>query len=152
MILAAYGDGLYKLLFFGHMASFLVAFAPAVIHPILGAQAKADGDPSALARLTGHMAGNGRRIHFPALIALGGFGLAMVFTSSDVIAFDQAWVSLAFLVWLAICGVVSGMLLPAERKVAAGDETALVPLERAGQIVTVLLVVTLYLMVWRPGA
>jgi uncharacterized membrane protein len=152
MILAAYGDGLYKLFFFGHMASFLVAFAPAVIHPIIGAQTKADGDPGALARLTGHMAGNGRRIHFPALIALGAFGLAMVFTSSDVIAFDQAWVSLAFLVWLGICGVVSGMLLPAERKVAAGDESALVPLERAGQISTLLLVVMLYLMVWRPGA
>jgi hypothetical protein len=152
MILAAYGDGLYKLFYFGHMASFLVAFAPAVIHPIIGAQTKADGDPSALARLTGHMAGNGRRIHFPALIALGAFGLAMVFTSSDVDAFDQAWVSLAFLVWLGICGVVSGMLLPAERKVAAGDESALVPLERAGQISTLLLVVMLYLMIWRPGA
>jgi hypothetical protein len=152
MILAAYGDGLYKLLFFGHMASFLVAFAPAVIHPILGTQAKADGDPGALARLTGHMAGNGRRIHFPALIALGAFGLAMVFTSSDAIAFDQAWVSLAFLGWLGICGVVSGMLLPAERKVAAGDESALVAVERAGQISTLLLVVMLYLMVWRPGA
>jgi uncharacterized membrane protein len=98
------------------------------------------------------MAGNGRRIHFPALIALGAFGLAMVFTSSDVVAFDQAWVSLAFLVWLGICGVVSGMLLPAERKVAAGDESAHVPLERAGQISTLLLVVMLYLMIWRPGA
>jgi uncharacterized membrane protein len=152
MIFAAYADGLYKLLFFGHMASFLVAFAPAVIHPILGAQTQADGDPGALARLTGHMAGNGRRIHFPAVIALGAFGLAMVMTSGDVIGFDQAWVSLAFLVWLAICGVVSGMLLPAERKAAAGDESAYVLVERAGQIVTVLLVVMLYLMVWKPGA
>jgi hypothetical protein len=152
MILAAYGDGLYKLLFLGHMASFLVAFAPAVIHPILGAQAKADGDSTALARLSGHMAANGRRIHFPALIALGAFGLAMVFTSGDVVAFDQTWVSLAFLVWLAMAGIVAGLLLPAERKVAAGDEAALVVVERGGQVVTLLLVVMLYLMIWRPGA
>jgi uncharacterized membrane protein len=152
MILATYGDGLYKLLFLGHMASFLVAFAPAVIHPILGAQTKADGDATALARLTGHMAGNGRRIHFPALIALGAFGLGMVFASDDVVAFDQAWVSLAFLVWLAICGIVSGVLLPAERRVAAGDESAQAIVERGGQIVTLLLVVMLYLMIWRPGA
>ena len=68
------------------------------------------------------MASNGRQIHFPALIALGGFGIAMVFTSDRVSAFDQTWVSLAFLVWLAICGVVSGLLLPAERKLAAGDD------------------------------
>ena len=152
MILAAYLDGLYKLLFLGHMASFLVAFAPAVINPILGAQTKADGDPAALARLSGHMAVNGRRIHFPAVIALGAFGLAMVVTSDDVIGFDQAWVSLAFLVWLAICGVVSGLLLPAERRVAAGDGAAQVLVERTGQIVTVLLVAMLYLMVWKPGA
>jgi uncharacterized membrane protein len=152
MILAAYGDGLYKLLFLGHMASFLVAFAPAVIHPILGAQTLADGDPSALARLSGHMAGNGRRIHFPALIALGGFGLAMVFASDEVIGFDDTWVSLAFLVWIGICGVVSGLLLPAERKVAAGDEAAQATVERAGQLATLLLVVMLYLMIWRPGA
>ena len=152
MILAAYGDGLYKLLFFGHMASFLVAFAPAVIHPILGAQTAGDGDPTALARLSGHMAGNGRRIHFPALIALGAFGLAMVFTSDDVIGFGDTWVSLAFLVWIAICGVVSGLLLPAERKVAAGDEAAQATVERAGQLATLLLVAMLYLMIWRPGA
>jgi len=152
MILAAYGDGLYKLFFLGHMASFLVAFAPAVIHPILGAQAQADGDPTALARLTGHMAGNGRRIHFPALIALGAFGLAMVFTSDEVIGFDDTWVSLAFLVWIGICGVVSGLLLPAERKVAAGDEAAQATVERAGQLATLLLVAMLYLMIWRPGA
>jgi uncharacterized membrane protein len=152
MILAAYGDGLYKLLFLGHMASFLVAFAPAVINPILGAETRADGDATAFARLSGHMAANGRRIHFPALIALGAFGLAMVFTSDDVVAFDQTWVSLAFLVWLAMCGIVSGLLMPAERKVAAGNESSLVVVERAGQVVTLLLVVMLYLMIWRPGA
>jgi uncharacterized membrane protein len=152
MILATYGDGLYKLLFLGHMASFLVAFAPAVVHPILGAQTQADGDRTALARLAGHMAGNGRRIHFPALIALGGFGLAMVFTSDEVIGFDDTWVSLAFLLWIGICGVVSGLLLPAERKVAAGDDAAQTTVERAGQLATLLLVAMLYLMIWRPGA
>ena len=152
MILAAYGDGLYKLFFFGHMASFLVAFAPAVIHPILGAQTQADGDAGAVARLAGHMAGNGRRIHFPALIALGAFGLAMVFTSDDAIGFGDAWVSLAFLLWLAICGIVSGLLLPAERKLAAGDASAQSVVERAGQATTLLLLAMLYLMVWKPGA
>jgi uncharacterized membrane protein len=152
MILAAYGDSLYNLLFLGHMVAFLVAFAPAVVHPILGAQTAADGDPGALGRLSGHMAKNGRRLHFPALVALGGFGLAMVFSSDDAIGFGDAWVSLAFLLWLAICGIVSGLLLPAERKVAAGDATAQPMVERVGQVTTLLLVVMLYLMVWKPGA
>jgi hypothetical protein len=45
----------------------------------------------------------------------------MVLTSDDVFSFGDTWVSLAFLVWLAICGVITGMTLPAERKLAAGD-------------------------------
>lgn len=150
MMFAAVGSTLYKLLFLGHMVAFLVAFAPAVIHPLLGAQAGRDGDPGATARLSGHMATNGRRLHFPAVIALGAFGLGLAVEGEW--GFDQTWVSLSFLVWLGICGVVSGLLLPAERKVAAGDPAAQAVVERAGQIVTLLLLVMLYLMIWKPGA
>lgn len=152
MVFAVYESGLYKLLFLGHMVSFIVAFAPAVIHPILVAQTKAEGDDGALRRQLGHQAGNGGRIHFPALIALGAFGLGMVLVSDPVWAFDQTWVSLAFLVWIAICGVISGMLLPAERKLAAGDDAAESTVDRAGQIAALLLLVMLYLMIWKPGA
>ena len=151
MVLAAFGDGVYKLLYLGHIVAFLVAFAPAVIHPIVTAQAKADG-PESLTRLGGHLAANGRRIHLPALIALGALGLGMVLVSDDVWAFDQAWISLAFLAWLAICGVVSGLLLPAERQLAGGDLGAERQVALGGQIVTVLLLVMLYLMIWKPGA
>ena len=152
MLLASYGSELYNVLFLGHMISFVVAFAPAVIHPILSAQTKAEGDDVAFRRQVGHQAANGRLIHFPALIALGGFGIGMVLVSDPVWAFDQAWVSLAFLVWIAICGVISGMLLPAERKAASGDEAAERLVERAGQIATVLTLAMLYLMIWKPGA
>jgi hypothetical protein len=76
----------------------------------------------------------------------------MVLVSDPVLDFDQAWVSLAFLVWIAICGVISAMLLPAERKAAAGDEAAELLVARAGQIATLLTLVMLYLMIWKPGA
>lgn len=151
MVFAAVGDGIYKLLYLGHMVSFLVAFAPAVIHPVLGAQTKADGEATLL-QVARHMADNGRRIHFPALLALGGFGLAMMLTSDPLYGFDQTWVSLGFLVWLAMCGVVSALILPAERKLAAGDLAAEVKVARGGQLVTVLLLAMLYLMIWKPGA
>jgi hypothetical protein len=150
MILAAYGSTLYKLLCLGHMITFLVAFAPAVVHPILSAQTARDGDPGALARLTGHMAANGRRIHFPSVVLVGAFGLGLVLEGGW--GFDQPWVSLAFLVWLGMGGVVTGLLLPAERKAATGDDSAQAVVERAGQITTLLLLVMLYLMIWKPGA
>ena len=152
MILAAFDDNLYRVLFAGHMISFVVAFAPAVINPVLFAKAKGDGDNAALGRLAGHLASNGRQIHFPALLVMGAFGIGMVLTSDPVWSFGDTWVSLAFLTWLAICGIITGLMLPGERKLAAGDASAEKVVERAGQLTTLLLLVMLYLMIWKPGA
>ena len=152
MILAAYGDSVFKVLFLGHMLSFAVAFAPAVINPILIAKLKAQGDQAALPRVAGILAGNGRQIHFPALVALGGFGIAMVLTSDPAITFGDTWVSLAFLDWLAITGIVSAVMLPGERKMAEGDLSAEKKVEVGGQVITVLTLLMLYLMIWKPGA
>jgi uncharacterized membrane protein len=152
MILAAYHDGLYKVLYLGHMLAFVVAFAPAVINPVLAAKVKRDEGDDGLARVAAHMASNGRQIHFPALIALGGFGIAMVMVSDPVFGFSDAWVSLAFLLWLAICGVITGLLLPAERRLAGGDREAEQKVALGGQIATVLTLAMLYLMIWKPGA
>ena len=150
MVLADITSGLYKLLFLGHIVTILVAFAPAVIHPIIGAQAKADGEAT-LRRLSEHMATNGRRLHFPALVLTAAFGIGLVLVSDEAWAFDQTWVSLSFLVWLALCGVVSGLIMPAERKLAAGDLDAERKIAMGGQIATALLLVMLYLMIWKPG-
>ena len=76
----------------------------------------------------------------------------MVLTSDEVFGFGDAWVSLAFLVWLAIIGVVLGLLLPAEKRMAAGDLTQEKKVAMGGQLATVLLLVMLYLMIWKPGA
>ena len=151
MILADYGDSVFKILFLGHILSLLVAFAPAVINPIMMAKLKAQGDQAALPPVAGVMASNGRYIHFPALIALGAFGIAMVLWSDPAFGFDQAWVSLAFLVWIAITGLVSAVMLPGERKMAEGDLSVEKRVETCGQIITVLTLVMLYLMIWKPG-
>jgi uncharacterized membrane protein YciS (DUF1049 family) len=151
MILAAYGDTLFKVLFLGHMLSFVVAFAPAVINPVMMAKLKSQGDYEALPKVAGIAASNGRQIHFPALVALGGFGIAMVLASDPAFGFDQAWVSLAFLDWLAITGLVSAVMLPGERKMAEGDLSVEQRVERCGQLITLLTLLMLYLMIWKPG-
>jgi hypothetical protein len=151
MILADYGDTLFKVFFLGHMLSFVVAFAPAVINPIVIAKLKAQGDHATLPKYAGIAASNGRTIHFPALIALGAFGIAMVLWSDPAFAFDQTWVSLAFLVWLAITGIVSAVMLPGERKMAEGDLSVEKRVEVGGQVITLLTLVMLYLMIWKPG-
>lgn len=151
MIVAAYRSGLYNVLLLGHIVSLVIAFAPAVIHPILSSQTETDGEP-VTSRVAMHMANNTRRVHFPAVVVTGLFGLGMVFASDGVWDFSQTWVSLALLVWLAISGIVSGLIVPAERRVAAGDAGASRQVQMGGQIATLLLLVMLYLMIWKPGA
>ena len=153
MILGAFNDSLYKLLFLGPHDLVRGGLRPGGGQP--GPRREGEGRTAttpALGRLAGHLAGNGRQIHFPALLCLGAFGIGMVLTSDDQFGFGDTWVSLAFLVWLAICGIITGVMLPGERKLAAGDASAEKVVERAGQLTTLLLLVMLYLMIWKPGA
>jgi phage shock protein PspC (stress-responsive transcriptional regulator) len=67
--------------------------------------------------------------------------------------FDQTWVNLAFIVWIAMNGVVHGLILPNERKLGAGeaDESVEKKVDLGGMLVTLLFLVMMYLMVFRPG-
>jgi hypothetical protein len=66
--------------------------------------------------------------------------------------FEQTWIWLGILIWVVLCGLVSGVILPAERKVAAGDLAAEKRIASAGGIATILVVVQVALMVMKPGA
>jgi hypothetical protein len=132
-----------------HIASIVVAFAPASVHPLLGRQF-GQGGPAAVQRFAAFAARNGQRVYAPALLLAGLFGIGLVL-ESDYIDFDQTWISLAFVVWIAMNGVVHGMILPSERKVAAGDTEAVQRLDLGGGLVTILFVAMLYLMIWKPG-
>lgn len=156
IVATALPDTMYRIMFLLHIAAVVVAFAAMVAHPLFASRSKADGE-GMVQRVSGYMAANGRMVHFPALVLVGLFGLGMVFSSkpdgSDeaLFGFDQAWVSLALLVWIAMCGVVSGFLMPNERKLADGDMEAEKKVMVGGQVVTVLFLVMLYLMIWKPG-
>jgi uncharacterized membrane protein len=150
---------MYKVMLFLHLVTVVAAFAAMVVHPLMDARSR-DADPGTRRSLLGWMAQNGRVVHMPALVLVGVFGLGMVFSSKpggegeNLWGFDQAWVSISLLVWIVMCGIVSGLLMPAERKLAAGDGDA-GALEKkvalGGQAVTVLFLVMLYLMIWKPG-
>jgi uncharacterized membrane protein len=143
-------DLFYRVLFLLHILSVLVAFAPAFVWPIVNAQTRRTGEkvPSGIAGLA---ARNTMTIHGPALVLAGLFGLLMVVTSDEVWTFSQTWVSLAFLVWFALLGVVFGLIFPTEKKIAAGDEAAERKMGMFGGIAHTLLLVMLILMIWKPG-
>ncbi len=151
MVLAAFRDGLYNVVLLLHIVAVLVAFAPAVIHPMAVARVKQASGEEALPPLARWMAANTKAVHVPALVAIGVFGALMVLLSDDLFGFDQLWVWLALVLWLAVCGIITGGILPAEAKLAGGDLTAEKRIAAAGPAATLLAVAILYLMIWKPG-
>ena len=151
MVFAAVSDDYYNLILFIHLAAFLIAFAPAVINPMLANYFKREGNEAATRSWAGFTAFFTSRISLPALVVLLGTGVWMILISDDAWEFSQTWISLAFLVWFAIGGVVSAMILKGEKAMAAGDMTGERLVSRGGAIGTVLLAIMLYLMIFKPG-
>lgn len=158
MILAAYEDTGYDILLLLHIVAVLVAFAPAAINPLLERHFARSGPEGAMQSWAGFAHGYTKKIAMGALVVVLLSGVLMIVMSgvegSDetVWEFSQTWISLAFLVWFAIAGVVSGMIGKGERLIAAGDVKGRELLAKGGPIATVLLLVMLYLMIFKPGA
>jgi len=146
----------YKLMLFIHIFAVIVAFAPGFVWPMVSVALKKAGKPVGPA--IGEMAaGNTMKIHGPALVLAGLFGFGLVGMSKPegvseaIFSFGDPWVSAAMLIWFIMLGVIFGMMVPAEKKAAAGDEGAEKIISMAGGIMHLLLAVMLFLMVFKPG-
>lgn len=150
MLFAAYRDTGYNVVLFIHILAVIVAFAPAFVWPFVSVKLKKQGKPVGPA-IGDLAAGNTAKVHGPALVIAGIFGFGLVGMSDKFIKFSEPWVSVAMLLWFIMLGVVFGMMLPAEKKAAAGDQSADKIVSMAGGIMHLLLVVVLYLMIFKPG-
>lgn len=151
MLIAAIGDVSYDLMLLIHLAAVVVTFAPAAINPLLEKHFEKNGGEPVLRNWAGFSAFYTSRISLSGLVVLLVTGVLMILLSDDVWEFSQTWISLTFLVWFAIGGVVSAMILKGEKQVAAGDLSGRALIAKGGPIATLLLVVMLYLMVFKPG-
>ena len=150
MLLAAVGDTTYNVFLLLHILSAMAAFAPAFAHPFLIAQSRElDAEPRG--RMLSYLVANGRRVYAPALIVTGivGFGLAGL--SDQAWKMSQTWLVIAFVAWVAMNGVLHAMVIPAERALSEGDEGAQKRADLGGAILSVLLLVMLYTMIFKPG-
>jgi len=130
----------FKIFLFLHILSVIVAFAPVVLSVV----------PSSREGVLGSLEETGRVVYAPALILAGLFGILCVVTSSvggvRVFEFSDTWVSLAFVVWIAMNGVFHAMVLAGQRQ---NDERRVV---NGQAVMTVLLIIMVYLMIWKPGS
>jgi hypothetical protein len=149
-VLAAVGNTPYNIVLIIHILLAMVAFAPGFTHSILAGQSK--GLPDAERRtFWGYMAGNSRRIYAPALILMGLAGFALSGMSDGIYALSKGWLIASILIWVAMNGILHAVLIPAERAVAGGDDSAAKRVDLGGALLTVGLLVMLYLMVFKPG-
>jgi hypothetical protein len=125
----------FKIFLFLHILTVIVAFAPSVLAVLPGGR---DGAVGLLDRA-------GRQVYAPALILAGFFGIMLIVTSDEVFEFSDTFVSLAFVVWIAMNGVFHALVLVGQRQ---NDEKKV---NNGQAIMTVLLIVMLYLMIWKPG-
>lgn len=151
MILAALDDGTYNLFLFLHILAVIVAFAPAVMNPMLERYfAKSGGEP-VLRNWAQFTSTYTRTFALGGLLVLIASGIVLILLSDDTWEFSQTWISLAFLLWFAIGGVVSAMILKGEKMMASGDMKGAELVAKGGPIATVLALIVLYLMIWKPG-
>jgi hypothetical protein len=129
VLFSAVGDTSYKLLLTLHIVAAVVAFAPPIVATIGGGTVSV-----ATWRLT-----------FYSLLATGLLGIILIVVSDDVWEFSQTWISLALLVWIVMAGVGGAVVVPALRD-GVRARAAL-----GAKVLTGLLVVMVYLMVFKPG-
>ena len=95
-----------------------------------------------------------------AVCAVPILGILLILMSEDVWQFSQAWISLSFLLYLVLMGLATGLQVPTIRKLVAlraagGNATQVEALGKraaaVGAVVNVLWVITLALMVFKPG-
>ena len=135
-----------------HILTVLVALAPAFVHPLLRKQMRA-ADGAGHQHLVVAMAANARRLYGPALIVAGLLGIALVEMSEDAISLTEGWVIAAIVIWVAMIGILHGLIRPALR--AQGAEGASPGtdkrLETGSALLSILFTVQLILMIWQPG-
>jgi len=139
LVLAALRDNTYNLFLFLHIVAVVVGFAPAVAG--LVAPRAAGADWASLRAI--------RAIYVPAVFVAGLLGIVLVLLSDDAWEFSQFWVSAAFLVWIAMMGVYQALV---QRGAKVGGPAGARQAVLGAQILSVLVVVMVYLMVFKPGA
>ena len=135
-ILVPENNDLYRILYFVHLLSAIAAFGPLFLYPRL----QRAGETGAIARL--HM-----RFVFPALVVLWVAGMGMAGVGKIDLA-GTPFVTATIVLWLVTLGVSWFLIRPS---LGAPDESAKSKLAMGIGITHLILVVSMYLMIFKPG-
>ena len=147
VVLAALNSTGYKIVLLIHVLAVIVGFAPLWLTPVMirltaaGDKAAADGLEVSILRFS--LPGIG-------LAGILGFGLAGM--SKKVFKMSQTWLSIAAVLWVVLLALLFFVARPAIKAFRDGDAAARGRIMMVTGISHLILVVTLYLMIFKPGA
>jgi uncharacterized membrane protein len=146
VVLAALNSTGYKIVLLLHVLTVIVGFAPLWLTPVMirltaaGDKAAADGLEVSILRFS--LPGIG-------LAGILGFGLAGM--SEKVFKMSQTWLSIAAVLWVVLLALLFFVARPAIKAFRDGDAAARGRIMMVTGISHLILVVTLYLMIFKPG-
>ena len=146
VVLAALNSTGYKIVLLIHVLAVIVGFAPLWLTPVMvrltaaGDKAAADGLDVSILRFS--LPGIG-------LAGILGFGLAGM--SEKVFKMSQTWLSIAAVLWVVLLALLFFVARPAIKAFRDGDAAARGRIMMVTGISHLILVVTLYLMIFKPG-
>ncbi len=145
-LFAEIGSTSYNIMLLFHVLLVIIAFAPAWLTPVLVRQV-ANGDKSAADALEVSVL----RYSVGSLAAAGILGFGLAGMSEDVYELSQTWLLVAVLLWLILLAVTLFVTRPAIKAFRDGDTKAKAMISAGTGVSHLILLATLYLMIWKPG-
>ena len=149
MILAQVGGTGYNILLFLHIVAIFVALSPTFVYPFLARDT--NGEYSVRRTLYTGIAKRSMRIYGSSLIVGGLLGFGVAGLSDEVYQLSDGWLVASVIAWLAMNGVLHAMVIPAEKAIVDGDEPNTKKAETGSLIISLLFLLSLYLMIFKPG-
>jgi uncharacterized membrane protein len=147
VVLAALNSTGYKIVLLIHVLAVIVGFAPLWLTPLLvrltaaGDKAAADGLEVSILRFS-----------LPGIGIAGFLGFALAGMSDKAYKMSQSWLSIAAVLWVVLLALLFTVARPAIKAFRDGDAAARSRIMIATGISHIILLVTLYLMIFKPGA
>jgi hypothetical protein len=169
MLLATINSGLYKFFLVCHILVAIVGLGAVMLNGLYGVEAKKRQGPTGRAVAEANFAVGKVAEYFIYAIPL--FGFALIGLSDKVWKFSQTWIWLALLLYVIALGIAHGVLRPSAKKMNAlmlemeqgpppsgGAPPQVVEMQALGQRLGIagmtnnlIVVLILFLMVWKPG-
>lgn len=163
------GSGLYKLLLLLHILMVIFGLGSVSLNALYGREARVRRGAVGLGITEANLFVTDIATYIIYLIPVT--GILIVLASDKLVKFSQTWIWLSLLLWVVGVGISHGVMKPTVKKMivamremesgpppAGGPPPQVAQLEKLGArlgqfgpILTVLLIVIVALMIWKPG-